>query len=192
VGVKRKRLPGGGNGASPGRWGRASCRPARRRRASLSQKRKRKQPWMIDGGESTAVPQAQQDSDIRDVTGAASYEHPRLGRQDSTRKYFLTMRSRRAIMCLEVGIMSERVMVIQSNSDGRPCGWGVAPTKAQAEAEARRQWDAHRCYPGESRGAVAVHSLKRCEANAGRGTGTGICDAPLDSLGLCPAASKHL
>lgn len=31
-----------------------------------------------------------------------------------------------------------------------------------------------------------------CEANARKGTGTGICDRPLDELGQCDRASDHL
>lgn len=33
---------------------------------------------------------------------------------------------------------------------------------------------------------------KTCDANAKRGTGTGICDRPLDEHGNCPNASNHL
>jgi hypothetical protein len=32
----------------------------------------------------------------------------------------------------------------------------------------------------------------RCDANAKRGTGTGICDRPLDEHGQCDRADKHL
>lgn len=32
----------------------------------------------------------------------------------------------------------------------------------------------------------------RCEADSKRGTGTGLCDAPLDEHGNCPRADRHL
>lgn len=33
---------------------------------------------------------------------------------------------------------------------------------------------------------------RRCDADARRGTGTGVCDSPLDARGQRPAASQHL
>jgi hypothetical protein len=36
------------------------------------------------------------------------------------------------------------------------------------------------------------HELRRCEARARRGTGTGVCAAPLDDRGYCPRGSSHL
>lgn len=33
---------------------------------------------------------------------------------------------------------------------------------------------------------------RRCEAYARRGTGTGLCDQPLDDLGQCSRASDHI
>jgi hypothetical protein len=34
--------------------------------------------------------------------------------------------------------------------------------------------------------------LRRCEETATRGTGTGVCDSPLDEHGNCPNARGHL
>lgn len=57
-------------------------------------------------------------------------------------------------------------MVVQPNSDGRPCAWGVASSEHEARAEAGRQWDTHGhppgegCYPGERKGKPIVHGLK--------------------------------
>lgn len=59
----------------------------------------------------------------------------------------------------------DRVMVVQTNGDGRPCGWGIAPTEEAARAEAQRQWDTHGhpagagCYPGERKGVVEVKEV---------------------------------
>lgn len=33
---------------------------------------------------------------------------------------------------------------------------------------------------------------RRCDANARKGTGTGMCDAPLDEHGNCPNAGNHI
>lgn len=33
--------------------------------------------------------------------------------------------------------------------------------------------------------------VRRCEAEARRGTGYGTCDAPLDNHGVCPRAGTH-
>jgi len=56
--------------------------------------------------------------------------------------------------------MAKRVMVVQTNSDGRPCGWGIAAAVEDARAEAQRQWDTHRCYPGERKGQVVVKQMR--------------------------------
>lgn len=68
-----------------------------------------------------------------------------------------------------------KILMIQLNSDGRPCAWGMskslpppdlvhAPTFAEARRvtteEAQRQWDAHSCYPGEKKGELVEHRLK--------------------------------
>lgn len=37
-----------------------------------------------------------------------------------------------------------------------------------------------------------LKTVKRCEANAVRGTGTGSCDQPLDEHGNCPRTSDHI
>lgn len=36
-----------------------------------------------------------------------------------------------------------------------------------------------------------VTTVRKCEANSQRGTGYGMCDAPLDSHGQCPRAGAH-
>lgn len=60
--------------------------------------------------------------------------------------------------------------MIQTNSEGRPCGWGMVRVSDEpgsyaraveaARREAERQWQTHACYPGEARGAVRVHDLE--------------------------------
>ena len=58
-----------------------------------------------------------------------------------------------------------KYLAIQTNGDGRPCGWGIAANRQDARAEAERQWRRHghgsRCYPGEERGEVFVHELAK-------------------------------
>lgn len=34
--------------------------------------------------------------------------------------------------------------------------------------------------------------IKRCEAEARKGTGTGMCNQPLDEHGNCPRANDHI
>lgn len=58
-----------------------------------------------------------------------------------------------------------RILVIQTNDDGRPCGWGmvnasVPGAECLAREEAERQYAAHCCYSGERRGAVKVRQLE--------------------------------
>lgn len=61
-----------------------------------------------------------------------------------------------------------KVLVIQANSDGRPCGWGcveIRPgthekkARLLATSEARKQFDSHCCYPGEEMGERLVHVI---------------------------------
>jgi hypothetical protein len=58
-----------------------------------------------------------------------------------------------------------KYLVIQTNSEGRPCGWGKSADKPAAEAEAARQYGMHGypegegCYPGEARGRLFIHKL---------------------------------
>jgi hypothetical protein len=40
--------------------------------------------------------------------------------------------------------------------------------------------------------ARLLHAVTHCDADAVRGTGTGVCDAPLDARGACPRADRHL
>lgn len=63
-------------------------------------------------------------------------------------------------------------LAIQTNTDGRPCAWGCAPTEADARAVAEAKWATHgevigrdsagndlrngRCYPGEERGPITI------------------------------------
>lgn len=35
------------------------------------------------------------------------------------------------------------------------------------------------------------HAVDYCDADSKRGTGTGMCNAPLDHLGQCPRAGRH-
>ena len=51
-------------------------------------------------------------------------------------------------------------MVIQHNTDGRPCGWGLAETEEEAREIAERYWNNHKCYPGEERGQLSVHDVE--------------------------------
>lgn len=51
------------------------------------------------------------------------------------------------------------ILVIIHNTDGRPCGWGMAPTEEAARREAQRQWDHHHCYEGERRGKTSTTIL---------------------------------
>lgn len=34
--------------------------------------------------------------------------------------------------------------------------------------------------------------MNRCDAEAKKGTGTGVCNAPLDEHGNCPRAGSHV
>ena len=63
-------------------------------------------------------------------------------------------------------------MAVATNSEGRPCGWAVAPTEAKAREVAERMWEGHgavrhgehyHCYPGEARGPVKITWVKRHE-----------------------------
>lgn len=54
---------------------------------------------------------------------------------------------------------TDDVLVIVHNSDGRPCGWGIATTVGAATDEAFRQYESHECYEGERRGKVTTHHL---------------------------------
>lgn len=64
-----------------------------------------------------------------------------------------------------------RVLVVCCNSEGRPCGWGLAPVEGEggtnyllavtaAREEAERQYASHSCYPGEARGPVKIHDIE--------------------------------
>ena len=64
-------------------------------------------------------------------------------------------------------------LAIQTNTDGRPCAWGAAPSEEEAREIAERQWARHGevigvdaaghdirtgcCYPGEERGPITLH-----------------------------------
>lgn len=63
-------------------------------------------------------------------------------------------------------------LAIQTNTDGRPCGWGLAPTEDKAREVAEAMWCRHgavigvdavgadvrsgHCYEGEERGPVEI------------------------------------
>lgn len=51
-------------------------------------------------------------------------------------------------------------LVVQQNTEGRPCGWGLASDREEAKAEAKRQWDDHYCYVGEEKGGVVFHEVE--------------------------------
>lgn len=61
--------------------------------------------------------------------------------------------------------MRMKVLAIQTNSEGRPCGWGISELFGKsmpfvaAKEEATRQWDSHCCYPGEEKGEMVIHVL---------------------------------
>lgn len=38
----------------------------------------------------------------------------------------------------------------------------------------------------------AMAPARRCEANARKGTGSGVCDTPLDKHGNCPNVGNHV
>jgi hypothetical protein len=62
--------------------------------------------------------------------------------------------------------MPKKILVIQHNTDGRPCAWGLVPTsnpeaEKLAKEEAERQWKKHSCYPGEEKGELAIHVLDK-------------------------------
>ncbi len=75
-----------------------------------------------------------------------------------------------------------RFLAIQTNSDGRPCGWGVASTRQAARDEAERQWKAHgSCYQGELRGDVIVHELgEATDADRPAPSFCGVCHLELN------------
>ena len=56
--------------------------------------------------------------------------------------------------------MTVKWLIVQTNSEGRPCGWGLSTDKRAAKDEAQRQFDGHRCYPGEKRGEVLMHLIE--------------------------------
>lgn len=58
---------------------------------------------------------------------------------------------------------------------------------AQSLAEAEQDRLGRPPVPRDHLGAK-----QRCEANARRGTGTGMCDRPLDAHGYCDRASDHI
>lgn len=49
------------------------------------------------------------------------------------------------------------ILAVQTNSEARPCGWGLARTEKAAREEAERQWKTHECYPGEEKGQLVVY-----------------------------------
>ncbi len=51
--------------------------------------------------------------------------------------------------------MSKKAMAIQHNTDGRPCGWGIANDVETASREAIRQYNNHCCYSGEEKGELS-------------------------------------
>lgn len=63
----------------------------------------------------------------------------------------------------------------------------------------RRNWREVRAATNLDEAEVANHRqrimaerMRACEANAKKGTGSGMCDRPLDQHGYCDRASDHL
>ena len=65
---------------------------------------------------------------------------------------------------MKTGPKVTRYFAIQFNSDGRPCGWGLAQTRKAAVSEATRQYASHACYLGEKPGALKVRPYKLPES----------------------------
>jgi hypothetical protein len=68
----------------------------------------------------------------------------------------------------------------------------IAELDAVTDGEAALISSRLRGGSGASGGMILVSSARLCGANARRGTGTGICDRPLDELGQCDRASNHI
>jgi len=56
-----------------------------------------------------------------------------------------------------------RYLVIQTNSEGRPCGWGLSFNEERAAKLAEAQYSTHGhgngCYPGEEKGRMVTHKI---------------------------------
>lgn len=65
----------------------------------------------------------------------------------------------------------KKFLVIQTNTDGRPCGWGLSVDKMLASETAEHQWKLHGhpsgsgCYPGEERGELVVHEVEEADTS---------------------------
>jgi hypothetical protein len=60
-------------------------------------------------------------------------------------------------------VRTMKILVIQLNSDGRPCAWGLVQTHNEAKAIALRQWNKHECYPNETKGVQEIHRIEENE-----------------------------
>lgn len=67
------------------------------------------------------------------------------------------------------------------NEAGEVLGWDY-PCEPEYDPDAYLAWDDDE----------DDEDVERCEADARRGTGTGVCDRPLDSYGRCDRASDHV
>jgi hypothetical protein len=65
------------------------------------------------------------------------------------------------------------------------------PTKDQID-RAVKQLQAELTANADAIGSVLEHEDGTCEALARRGTGTGMCNRPLDERGQCDRASDHI
>lgn len=57
----------------------------------------------------------------------------------------------------------DMILVIVHNADGRPCGWGMSISDANAREAAEVQYGNHSCYRGEKRGKTTTTLLPKRE-----------------------------
>lgn len=72
---------------------------------------------------------------------------------------------------------------------GRTFGQLTPDEQHRASRESAGQLQVELSHP---RMAAAILGRGRCDANSRKGTGTGVCDAPLDAHGQCPRADEHV
>lgn len=90
----------------------------------------------------------------------------------------------------EYGSPSAGHAMKQVLTDLREPGWYLTQTKWQGLATvtaAKAQVDL-----GINEKALAAAIADRCTANAFKGTGTGMCDRPLDEAGNCDRQADHI
>lgn len=78
---------------------------------------------------------------------------------------------------------------IYRNEAGEPLGWDYPSYDEPPNPD---DFDRYDDDPDDSDDEDGGDEPLRCEAQARKGTGTGICDRPLDTNGYCDRANDHL